>query len=318
MDSLEFIAEKLNKCQNIAVFVHVRPDGDTIGSAIGFKLGMESLGKKVDVYSSDAVPEKFYFIEQVKEIKCEYADNKYDAYVALDCSEDYRIGDLVTKFLNGKETFSIDHHVSNTRFAKYNYVEDRASNSENVYNLLKIMKISLTKEMATPLLMGMITDTGNFSQKNTDSEVLSSASELVRIGADINNLNYLMFKKQSKERAKLFGRCMNKIRFFYEDKIAIISVLKEDLELSGATPDMTEGFIDFALNIDKTEVAICLLEVKNRQYKISFRSKGANVNEIAGVFGGGGHVLASGCMLNGYYEDVIDKLVYACKQRIPT
>ena len=318
MDSLEFIAEKLNKRKNLAVFVHVRPDGDTIGSAIGFKLGMESLGKKVDVYSSDAVPEKFNFIKQVKEISSQFVDNNYDAYVALDCSEDYRIGDLITKFLNGNETYCIDHHVSNTCFAKYNFVEDRASNSENVYALLKLMNVNVTKEMATPLLMGMVTDTGNFSQKNTDSQVLKAASELVSIGADVNQINYLMFKKQSKQRAKLFALCMNKMRFFYEDKIAIISVLKEDLELSGATPDVTEGFIDFALNIDTTEVAICLLETKNRQFKISFRSKGVDVNEIAGVFGGGGHILASGCMLNGYYEDVIDKLVYASKQRIPT
>ena len=70
------------------------------------------------------------------------------------------------------------------------------------------------------------------------------------------------------------------------------------------------------MDIETTQVAICILEVKDKQFKISFRSKGTDVNEIAGIFGGGGHILASGCMINGYYEDVIDKLVFACKQRI--
>ena len=78
---------------------------------------------------------------------------------------------------------------------------------------------------------------------------------------------------------------------------------------------MKEGFVDFTLNIDGVEVAASIMEDKYRQYKISLRSKEyADVNKIAGTFGGGGHVRASGCMLFGEVEDVIDRLSYAVSQ----
>ena len=298
------------------MFTHVRPDGDTLGSALGFKFGMEKLGKTVDIYSSDIVPKKFYFIEETQEILNELKGVKYDAYISLDCSEIYRLGNFGDFFTKEKNTFSIDHHISNTHFAKINFVRDTASNSENVYELLKYLGVTFDKKIATPLLMGMSTDTGNFAHKNTTGNVLACAGELVEYGADINDINYKMFRNQSKQRAKLYGLVMSKIRFFIDDKLAIISVLKDDLVKSGAPQDSTEGFIDFIMDIETTQVAICILEVKDKQFKISFRSKGADVNEIAGIFGGGGHILASGCMINGYYEDVMDKLVFACKQRI--
>jgi phosphoesterase RecJ-like protein len=70
------------------------------------------------------------------------------------------------------------------------------------------------------------------------------------------------------------------------------------------------------LSIDGVEVAIALMEVKQNQYKASLRSKRINVNQVAATFGGGGHVLASGCMLFGEYEEVIDKLTYAVYQHL--
>ena len=106
-------------------------------------------------------------------------------------------------------------------------------------------------------------------------------------------------------------------RYHLEDKVAIIVVSKKDLEECEATDNMTEGFIDFPLTVRTVEVAISLLEIKKNTYKISFRSKGkVDVNEIASLYGGGGHILASGAMLNGYKEDIIDKLVYNVSQRL--
>ena len=79
---------------------------------------------------------------------------------------------------------------------------------------------------------------------------------------------------------------------------------------------MTEGFVDYPLTIDGVEVSIALLEMKKGQYKASLRSKRADVNAVASTFGGGGHVLASGCMLFGEYEEVVERLTYAVYQHI--
>ena len=83
----------------------------------------------------------------------------------------------------------------------------------------------------------------------------------------------------------------------------------------GADPSMTEGFVDFPLNVDGVEVAASLMENKKGQWKISLRTKTyAEANKIAGVYGGGGHIRAAGCMLFGDVEEVLDKLSYTVYQ----
>lgn len=105
---------------------------------------------------------------------------------------------------------------------------------------------------------------------------------------------------------------MNNIRFALDDKLTFILTTQDALKETGADKSMTEGFVDFPLTIDGVEVSVSLLEVKKRQYKISLRSKGTvNVNAVASTFGGGGHILASGCLLGGLLEEVIEKLTYA-------
>ena len=107
------------------------------------------------------------------------------------------------------------------------------------------------------------------------------------------------------------------MRYRLNGKVGIIVITKKDLEETGAVDNLTEGFIDYPLTVDTVEVAISLLETGNNRYKISLRSKGkVNVNEIASIYGGGGHVLASGAVLNGYMEDIIDKLCFNVEQRL--
>ena len=108
---------------------------------------------------------------------------------------------------------------------------------------------------------------------------------------------------------------MGKIRYFFEDRFALIVISQEQMQKHNANYGMTEGFVDFPLNVDTVEVSASLMEMRKGQYKISLRSKTyADVNKIAGVYGGGGHVRASGCMLFGDVEDVIDRLSYTVSQ----
>jgi phosphoesterase RecJ-like protein len=142
------------------------------------------------------------------------------------------------------------------------------------------------------------------------------AAKLREKGADISGIGYEMFSKQTKNRAILYGRVMNKMRFALNDKLAIITVTQQDFLETSTDKSQTEGFVDFPLSIDGVEVAAALMEVKSGQYKISLRSKKVNVNAIAAQFGGGGHVLASGCLICGEYEEVVEKLTYAVYQNL--
>ena len=97
---------------------------------------------------------------------------------------------------------------------------------------------------------------------------------------------------------------------------SVASVFEKDIIECGAKKDETEGFIDFIMGIEGVEVGACILQMDKNKYKISFRSKGTDVNEIASTFGGGGHVLASGCQIQGEYEEVVDKIYIAVKRHI--
>lgn len=303
------IADGLKKASSVAVFCHVRPDGDAVGSACALAEGLKKLGKKADVFCSDEIPEKFFFLPEIKAFKQEIND-RYDAYFAVDSADESRLGTFSGLFLSQKYSYSVDHHISNTRFAKENVVLDRASNCENVFELLGVLGVPVTKAMANLLLLGVSTDTGNFVHKNVTEHTLTVAGKLVSLGADLNRISYEMFRRQTKERAALHAAVSSKIRYELSGRVGIMTVMQNDLSSCGAKASDTEGFIDFLLSVDTVDVAVCLLEVGENRFKVSLRSKNANVNAVASTFGGGGHVLASGCMIAGLYEDVVDKLVF--------
>lgn len=315
--TLEQIAQKLKTLKSAVIFCHMRPDGDAIGSAMGLKRLLSACGVHCSVACESVIPEKFRFLPGTEEFSAP-ADMQAEAFIAVDSSDENRLGKYGELFAKAKKVkFNIDHHVSNTRYADHNYVEDVAATCEIVVRLAEYLGGVRDALTANYLMTGLSSDTGNFAHKNVTADTFRAAAHLAECGADINLIQYNMFKKQSRERARLFGETMAKIRYFAEGRIAVICVTQEDLKRTGASSDMTEGFIDFPLGVEGVEVAACLLETGDKRFKISLRSKGkANVNEIAAVYGGGGHVLASGCMIGGDPEEVTDKLRYTILQHL--
>lgn len=316
MITLKEFSEKLFKEKSVALFCHVRPDGDTIGSALALKMGLNKAGIEADVFCDEDISPKFGYIKGVNEIKKELS-KEYTAFLAVDCADITRAGSFAPRFAAHKNTFVLDHHTSNNRYAKTNFVSETAANAENVFILLKEAGIEIDTDMANSLATGIVTDTGNFKHKNLTSQTLKIAAELVDCGADLNNIVYRNFTCQSKERAKLFGITMSKIRYELGGKLGIAFISLKDVAEARAKQDETEGFIDFIMGIESVEVGICILETEKEKYKISFRSKSADVNAVAGTFGGGGHVLASGCRLQGNIEEVIDRLSFAVSRYLP-
>ncbi len=318
MISLTELANKISKEKKVALFCHVRPDGDALGSALAFKLALKSLGVVADVFCFDTVPLRFSFLNEFMTVRADFSLNDdYSALIAIDCAEINRLGDFAKAFDGFNNTYCVDHHVSNTRFAKYNYVVDNASNCENVFDLINALGVGITQDIANLLAVGLVTDTGNFKHNNVTAKTFSVASTLKSKGADFNKIVYNTFTKQSKARAKLFGNVMSKIRYLLDDKLAVITITLNAIEEAGATPDETEGFIDFIMGVETVEVGVSIMEIAKNKYKISFRSKSADVNAVASFFGGGGHISASGCQIHGEYEEVVDKIRFAVSRELP-
>ena len=321
MNTLSEIADVIRHLKSAVIFTHMRPDGDTLGSAMALSRALFLLNIPNEVINEGEVPEKFLFLEGMKDIR-RTPTLDAEGYICVDSSDEARLGYAQPVFLagvkKGKVTVNIDHHVSNTRFCKYNFVRPRASNCENMSELISLLGVGPDKLIASYLMVGMITDSGAFSHSDVNGDSFRAAAAAVDAGADVGKITYEVFKKQSKARAQLYAEIISKLRYDIEDRFVTALVTQEQLRKYNLKQDATEGIVDFGLSVDTVEVSVCMMEVKKGQYKASLRSKGTvNVNEVAGVFGGGGHVLASGCMFFGSFEEAYDKLRYAVLQRLP-
>ncbi len=313
--SLSEIASVLKNSKNIAVTCHVRPDGDAVGSGLALCLALNKAGKKAYMLCEDGIPERLKILPATHDT---YNDipvplETLDLFVSVDAADLSRIGIFERRFASFKgKTVNIDHHISNPGFAQYNYVlPGSTATCEILPEILCAAGLEIDKEVADLLAMGLLTDSGNFSHGDVTAKTFSVAAMLREKGADFCNIGYEMFTRQTKGRAELYGKAINGMRFALGDKLAFITVTQADFAATGTDKSHTEGFVDFPLSIDGVEVSIALMEVKEGQYKVSLRSRSINVNTIAQSFGGGGHVLASGCMLFGEYEEVVERLTRA-------
>ena len=316
--TLQQIADRIRRASSVAILTHMNPDGDALGCALALSCAIERLNIKTQVCVESDLPANLRFVEGLEKVTKEPSDT-YDLLVCVDCSEAQRLGALENALFVAKrkkiDTVCIDHHITNHGFCTYNYVRTCSSNCMNIATLISYLGAPFDKKMAEYLLLGLLTDSGNFSHDDVNEEALALGAKLVEAGANIHKLNYELFKKQPKQRAKLHGKVMSGMRFYHEDRFAAIVISKQLMDECGADPSMTEGFVDFPLNVDTVEVAASLMERKKGQWKISIRTKTyAEAYKIAGVYGGGGHVRAAGFMLFGDVEEVLDKLSYTVSQ----
>ena len=314
--TLTEIAARIKAAKSAVILTHMRPDGDAFGSALGLSAALDRLGIPNTVCDESDIPSNLVFLEGTEKIQKQLPEA--GLYIAVDSSDEQRLGALAEPFraaAKKHDTVNIDHHVSNTRFARYDFVRLCSANCMNILALVETLGVPLDKKIAGYLLLGILTDSGNFSHDDVTEETFLAAAKLTRAGADPAALNYNLFRRQPKARAELYADALGHIRWLLDDRFAVILLTLDKMKKYGADNGMTEGFVDFPLTVESVEVSASVMEVKKGQYKISLRSKKyADVNKIAGVYGGGGHVRAAGCMLFGEPEEVIDRLSYTVSQ----
>ena len=318
--TLQQIADRIKRAKSVVIMGHMRPDGDAFGSSLALSSALDNLGIANEVCVESDIPSNLAFIQGLEKVQ-KAPSKPYDLWVSVDCSDVLRFGALTEEFYLAQkkkiDTVNIDHHISNPRFAKFNFVRECSANCMNVASLIKYLGAPFDKKTAEYLAIGLLTDSGNFAHDDVSEETFLLAAELVKAGVDIRYYNYNLFKKQPKARAALHALTMSGMRYAHDDRFAFIVITLENMKKCGADNGMTEGFVDFPLNVEGVEIAASIMEIKPRQYKISLRSKEyADVNQVAATFGGGGHIRAAGCMLFGELEEVIDKLSYAVYQHL--
>ena len=301
--TLEQAANFLLTNDNFLILSHANPDGDTEGCAYGLCGALQKLGKKAKIACSDALSERFSYMEEA--IEKQTFEESF--VVSVDVADKSLLGGLEETY-GDKVDLAIDHHVSHRSFAKRIFVEDSAAAAcEIVYDLVKILGANcLDEKIAKCLYTGIATDTGCFKFGNTTKNTHIKAGELMEYGFDAAMLNYTLFDMKTKARIGLERYVFENIEFFAEDKGAIIALSKEILKKVDI--EDVNGISALPRQIQGVEVGIVLKE-KEGEWKASLRSNNINVQEICGHFGGGGHMRAAGCTIKSTCVDEVKRLI---------
>ncbi|WP_353095265.1 bifunctional oligoribonuclease/PAP phosphatase NrnA [Tissierella praeacuta] len=301
IESLFDIAiEKIKESENIYIASHVQPDGDNIGSTLALLMALKKIKKRVFVLKSDDIPSDFLFLPNISEINEYNHKDDIDVFIALDTSDENRLGQNKELLNRAKTIINIDHHISNTNFGHINIINsDAAATGELVYYFINRMNISIDKDMATCIYTAISSDTGSFMYDNTSAETHEIAAELINIGIDKSSININLYQNKSLERTMLFIKSLETLNLHFDNKVALVKVTQDMANKVSAKIEDAEGIVSFIREIAPVEVAIILKEIKEDEVKVSMRSKRfIDVSAICANFSGGGHIRAAGCTIN--------------------
>ena len=308
-------AEWLENRDNFLILTHRRPDGDTTGCAGALAQGLRELGCTAYILpNSEITPRYERFVEEY------YMPDGFepDNIIAVDTASSDLFCDDAKKYADNV-TLCIDHHASNTKYAKYTCLDaDFASCGELVYEILtSTLAFGISPRTAECLYVAVATDTGCFAYANTTANSLKTASYLVEAGAPQQEINKTLFRTKTRSRIKIEGMIYSDIEFRFDGKVAIVVITREMMEKTGALEDDVDDISALPIGIKGVQVGITLRELGSSDnpkgssggFKGSIRTMpGVNANEIAAEFSGGGHPMAAGFSVESSIEEVESKL----------
>ncbi len=298
---LKAIADALREHDRFLVVTHENPDGDALGSLLAATLVLRSLGKDAVMYLAGEapLPREYGFMHLEGLVREPPTDAAERVLLAVDCAKEERIGDPEA-VSRAPLVLDIDHHHDNTRFGNVNLiVPDASSTGEVLRDVIRELGIELTPELAEPLYIALVTDTGRFQYSNTTPKALRLAAELVEAGADLHAVFQSVYESVELAKLKLLARVLERAEVLEGGRIVVSHLLRSDFADVGAAEPYSEGLIDYLRAVEGAELAVFVREQMGRGatgHKGSLRSNidELDVSAIARRFGGGGHRQAAG------------------------
>ena len=299
------------------ITAHVRLDGDALGSELALCRLLSDLGKEAVVCNQDATPGHYRFLPGAERIVHEPVHPElYDVGFVLDCSELERVGEIAADVARIPTLINIDHHVSNGGFCALRLLDPKASSTgELLYRLMREMRAVMTGDICTNLYAAILTDTGGFRYSSTRQETLKAAGDLLKGGADPQWISENIYESDPPAKLQLLARVLETLEMDLDLGIASMTVTEEHLRQTGASMEHTDGFIDIPRTVKGINIAMLYTQTGAKQFKLSLRSKGrVNVEKIARRFGGGGHINAAACRIEGDLETIKSRVLQAVKE----
>ena len=298
-------AEWLRNHNNILLLTHVRPDGDTLGSAAALCSALHRCGKKAALYNNPDITPKY--MKYVSQYIGENFD--YDCTVAVDVAEKH----MLCSGFEGGVQLCIDHHPSNSNYADELLLNaGKAACGEIVLDVIKALCGNVSPEEASLLYMAVSTDCGCFRYANVTAETFAAASELIGYGAQVQKLNFDLFRQVSKARIVLEGLICSGLKFYADGKIVVATVTEKMMQEACATENDCDDIAGIPGRVAGCVLSLVIRELAPGRCKVSARSHpGFDCSALCARFGGGGHKMASGCTVDASPEETREMLVQA-------
>jgi bifunctional oligoribonuclease and PAP phosphatase NrnA len=311
---LQAVAAALRKHDRFLVVTHENPDGDALGSLLATTLALRGLGKDAEMFlgGTGSLPREYAFM-QLDGLRRDLPhDLEQRVLVAVDCAKADRIGPDPDPVERASLVLNIDHHHDNTRFGDLNLiVADASSTGEVLRDLIRELGVELTPELAEPLYIALVTDTGRFQYTNTTPKALRLAAELVEAGADVHAVFQQVYESVEFAKLKLLARALDRARVLEGGLIIVSHLLRKDFAEVGAAEAYSEGIIDYLRAVEGAELAALIREPPRDDgptRRVSLRASvdELDVSAIARLFGGGGHRQAAGFSSDASIDEITE------------
>lgn len=306
--------EALLGIQKPLVLMHVRPDGDTVGTAGALLEIFQELGKEPYYASADEIPERLAFLLDGFERAADFSGL---TPVAVDVPSPMQLGSLYGAL---SPVLTIDHHEVSTPFSPNYTLPSASSAGEVLYGvareLERLGKIKITKRIAERIFGAIASDTGGFLYANTTEKTFSVCRELVLVGIDHADISRRLFFSKTKETILAEGFVGQNLKTGGGGKIAYALISKADRELLGLDFSDFETAIDIVRSLLGAEISFVVKETDEGLFKASLRSTGANVAKVASLHSGGGHIRAAGCTVDAKTVDEAGEILLSALKKL--
>lgn len=299
-------AQTISATGNIVLATHIRPDGDALGSLLGFADILEGMGKRVVCYLEEPVSDLYSFLPHRCQVETDLA--RVFAFVrecgddimgiCLDCGDLERLGKSGPELKKIHPFLIIDHHQGNSGFGDLAWIEPhRSSTGEMIHDLAVEMEAHISKDAADCLYTAIATDTGSFRYDSTSDHTFAVAGNLVACGVQPAVISKYLYENATFGRLHLMQQVLATLESFFDNRVGVIRISREMLQATGTTLEDSEGFINLPRSVGDVRIAVFLKENDEQKsnVSVSLRAKGDyDVAAVAAQFGGGGHRNAAG------------------------
>ncbi len=311
---LQAVAAALREHDRFLVVTHENPDGDALGSLLATTLALRQLGKDALMFlSGDAPLPREYAFMQLDGLRRELPDDMEErVLVAVDCAKVDRIGPDRAPEERARLVVNIDHHHDNSRFGDINLIAPEASSTgELLRDVFRELGVELTAEIAEPLYIALVTDTGRFQYSSTKPKSYRLAAELIEAGADFHAVFKQVYESLELAKLKLLARALDRTRVLEGGRMIVSHLLRTDFAEVGAVEAYSEGIIDFLRAVEGAELAVLIREPPRdtgpaRRVSLRASIDELDVSAIARAFGGGGHRQAAGFSSEASIDEITE------------